>query len=93
MQVTNGDIQLNPNELVQFLSKPSAAFTRDDILRFVEARGVKMLNLRYVADDGKLRNLNFVPSGKAHFESILTAAERVDGSSLFSFIDSGSSDL
>jgi glutamine synthetase len=93
MQAINGDIQLNPNELVQFLNKPSAAFRRDDILRFVEARRIEMLNLRYVADDGKLKTLNFVPSGKAHFESILTAGERVDGSSLFSFIDSGSSDL
>jgi glutamine synthetase len=37
--------------------------------------------------------LNFVPFSRDHLESILTAGERVDGSSLFSFVDSGSSDL
>ncbi|MFO7621044.1 MAG: glutamine synthetase family protein [Bacteroidales bacterium] len=89
----NIDIAMNPNELVQFLKKPSKEFTRDDIVRFVEAKGIGMINFRYVADDGKLKTLNFVPSGKDHLESILTAGERVDGSSLFSFIESGSSDL
>ena len=52
-----------------------------------------MLNFRYVADDGKLKSLNFVPFSRDHLESILTAGERVDGSSLFSFIESGASDL
>lgn len=87
------NIQLNPNELVQFLKKPAHSFTRGDIMRFIEARGIRMLNFRYVADDGKLKSLNFVPSGIDHLESILSAGERVDGSSLFSFIGSGSSDL
>jgi glutamine synthetase len=89
----NDDILMNHNELVQFLKKPSLAFTREDIIRFIEARGIKMLNFRYVADDGKLKSLNFVPFSRGHLESILTAGERVDGSSLFSFIESGSSDL
>ena len=89
----NNEILLNPNELVQFLKKPSQEFTREDIIRFIEAKGIEMLNFRYVADDGKLKTLNFVPYSKDHLESILTAGERVDGSSLFSFIESGSSDL
>jgi glutamine synthetase len=89
----NSDILLNPNELVQFLKKPSHDFTRDDIIRFIEAKGIEMLNFRYVADDGKLKSLNFVPFSRDHLESILTAGERVDGSSLFSFVESGSSDL
>jgi glutamine synthetase len=89
----NNDILLNQNELVQFLKKPSTEFTRDDIIRFIEARRIAMLNFRYVADDGKLKSLNFVPFNRDHLESILTAGERVDGSSLFSFIESGSSDL
>jgi glutamine synthetase len=89
----NADILLNPNELVQFLQKPSQDFTRDDILRFIEAKGISMLNFRYVAEDGKLKALNFVPHNRDHLESILTAGERVDGSSLFSFVGSGSSDL
>ena len=84
---------MNPNELVQFLKKPSLDFTREDIIRFIEAKGISMLNFRYVADDGKLKSLNFVPHSRDHLESILTAGERVDGSSLFSFVESGSSDL
>lgn len=84
---------MNQNDLVQFLKKPSKQFTRDDIMRFMEARGISMLNFRYVADDGRLKSLNFVPFSRDHLESILTAGERVDGSSLFSFIGSGSSDL
>jgi glutamine synthetase len=89
----NNDILMNQNELVQFLKKPSKDFTRDDIIRFIEAKGISMLNFRYVADDGRLKSLNFVPFSRDHLESILTAGERVDGSSLFSFIGSGSSDL
>jgi glutamine synthetase len=89
----NNDILMNPNELVQFLKKPSHDFTREDLIRFIEAKGISMLNFRYVADDGKLKSLNFVPHSRDHLESILTAGERVDGSSLFSFVESGSSDL
>ncbi len=89
----NNDILMNQNELVQFLKKPSKDFTREDIIRFIEAKGIAMLNFRYVADDGKLKSLNFVPFNRDHLESILTAGERVDGSSLFSFIESCASDL
>jgi glutamine synthetase len=89
----NNDILMNQNELVQFLKKQSNDFTRDDIIKFIEAKGIAMVNFRYVADDGKLKSLNFVPFSRDHLESILTAGERVDGSSLFSFIESGSSDI
>ena len=43
-------ISMNPNELVQFLNKPSQDFTRKDIMRFCEERQIKMLNFRYVAE-------------------------------------------
>ncbi len=87
------DVLMNPNELVRFLQKPAKDFTRDDIVRFVEAKGITMINFRYPAEDGKLKTLNFVPYSREHLVSILTAGERVDGSSLFSFVESGSSDL
>jgi glutamine synthetase len=89
----NNEILLNPNELVQFLKKPSQDFNREDIIRFIEAKGISMINFRYVAEDGKLKSLNFVPCSREHLEIILSAGERVDGSSLFSFIEAGSSDL
>ena len=90
---SNNDINLNQNELVQYLKKPAKDFTRDDIIKFIEAKGITMLNFRYVADDGKLKTLNFVPFSRDHLVSILTAGERVDGSSLFPFVNSGASDL
>lgn len=92
MAYTN-DIQMNQNELVRFLKKAAGEFTRDDVIRFIEAKGISMINFRYVSEDGKLKSLNFVPFGRDHLESILTGGERVDGSSLFSFMESGSSDL
>jgi glutamine synthetase len=91
--MTNTEITLNPNELVQYLKKSSRDFSRDDLIRFIEARGVKSINFRYVAEDGKLKALNFVPHNREHLETILSAGERVDGSSLFSFVEAGSSDL
>lgn len=89
----NNEVKLNQNELVQFLKKPASEFTHEDIVKFVEARGISMINFRYVSEDGKMKTLNFVPFSSDHLDSILTGGERVDGSSLFSFMGSGSSDL
>jgi glutamine synthetase len=47
----------------------------------------------YPAGDGRLKTLNFVINNAAYLDAILTCGERVDGSSLFSFIEAGSSDL
>jgi glutamine synthetase len=52
-----------------------------------------MLNFRYVAGDGRLKKLNFVINSKAHLERVLSMGERVDGSSLFPFVQADSSDL
>ena len=41
----------------------------------------------------RLKTLNFVINSLEHLDQILTAGERVDGSSLFSYIDATSSDL
>jgi glutamine synthetase len=84
---------MNPNELVRFLKKPADQFTKKDLINFVEEYEIEMVNFRYVAEDGKLKTLNFIISSKEHLDTILTTGERVDGSSLFSFIEAGSSDL
>jgi len=86
-------IELNPNLLVKYLQKSPKEFTRADIIDFVVNHDIEMLNLRYVAEDGRLKSLNFVINSLEHLEDILTHGERVDGSSLFSFIEAGSSDL
>lgn len=89
----NEFISMNPNPLVQYLNKPSSAFTRADLIRYIEDNNIEMLNFRYVAWDGRLKSLNFIINSRDHLESILTAGERVDGSSLFPFVEAGSSDL
>ena len=83
----------NPNPLVRYLQKPAELFTREDLMKYIEGNQVQQLNFRYVAGDGRLKTLNFVITGHEHLESILTFGERVDGSSLFPFMETASSDL
>lgn len=84
---------LNPNPLVRHLRKPMSAFTRADIIQFIEDHQIEMVNFRYVGGDGRLKALNFVIQNRRHLESLLSSGERVDGSSLFRFLEAGSSDL
>ncbi|HAL65863.1 MAG TPA: glutamine synthetase [Bacteroidales bacterium] len=84
---------LNPNPLVQYLNKPCSEFTKADIIRYVEDNNISMLNFRYVGGDGRPKTLNFVIHDYQHLDTLLSAGERVDGSSLFRNIEAGSSDL
>ncbi len=84
---------MNPNRLVAFLQKPAEEFTKADIINYISANGIEMVNFMYPAGDGRLKTLNFVINNAEYLETILTCGERVDGSSLFSFIEAGSSDL
>jgi glutamine synthetase len=86
-------LERNPNLLVQYLNKPAFAFTKADLINYVENNKVEMVNFRYVGGDGRLKSLNFVINSLQHLDTILSAGERVDGSSLFSHIEAGSSDL
>lgn len=83
----------DPNPLVRYLQKPAELFTREDLIKYMEGNHIQQLNFRYVAGDGRLKTLNFVITGHDHLESILTFGERVDGSSLFAFMETGNSDL
>ena len=91
--MANNELLMNANEVVTFLQKPSTEFTKDDIIRFIRGNEIKMVNLMYPGGDGKLKTLNFVINHLAYLDTILTCGERVDGSSLFPFIQAGSSDL
>ncbi len=84
---------MNPNPVVQYLNKPSTEFTKQDLIRYIEDNDIEMVNFKYAAWDGRLKTLNFIIGSKDHLDNILTAGERVDGSSLFPFIEAGSSDL
>ena len=87
------ELELCPNKLVGFLNKPSKEFTKSDIVRFITENDIQMVNFMYPAGDGRLKTLNFVINNAAYLDAILTCGERVDGSSLFPFIEAGSSDL
>ena len=84
---------MNPNKLVAYLGKPAEEFTKADIVTFIKENGIRMVNFMYPAGDGRLKTLNFVINNASYLDAILTCGERVDGSSLFSFIEAGSSDL
>ena len=87
------ELKLSKNAVVAYLQKAPADFTKADIIDFITTNGIEMVNFMYPAADGRLKTLNFVINNLAYLETILTLGERVDGSSLFPFIEAGSSDL
>ncbi|RHJ91081.1 glutamine synthetase family protein [Parabacteroides bouchesdurhonensis] len=89
----NNELVMNSNSLVESLQKPAAEFTKADIIQYILEKDIHMVNFMYPAGDGRLKTLNFVINNLAYLDAILTCGERVDGSSLFSFIEAGSSDL
>lgn len=89
----NSKVKLCPNKLVQYLGKLPSEFRREDIIRYVNENNIQMINFMYPAGDQRLKTLNFVINSEEYLESILTFGERVDGSSLFPFIEAGNSDL
>lgn len=89
----NEDLKMNANDVVAHLQKPASMLTKADIIRFIEEREIKLVNFLYPAGDGRLKTLNFVINNEAYLDTILTYGERVDGSSLFNFIQADSSDL
>ena len=88
----NQELLMNPNCLVAALEKPAAEFTKADIISFIQKNNIRMVNFMYPAADGRLKTLNFVINNAAYLDAILTCGERVDGSSLFPFIEAGGSD-
>ena len=69
------------------------AQTRAELVQYCMDNAIEVLNFHYCGWDGNLKTLNFVIRDQQHLEELLTAGERVDGSSLFPFIEAGKSDL
>lgn len=86
-------IAMNANPIVRSLQKMPTEFTKADIIGYMKENAVGMLNFMYPGGDGRLKTLNFTVNSEHYLDTILTCGERVDGSSLFSFIQAGSSDL
>ena len=66
---------------------------KEGIVNFVSEKGIKILNLCHIPEDGRLKTLSFSATDKRRVYEILEFGERVDGSSLFSFIEPGKSDI
>lgn len=84
---------MNANCVVEALRKLPREFTKKDIIGYILDNGIRMVNFMYPGGDGRLKTLNFVINDMDYLDTILTCGERVDGSSLFNFIQAGSSDL
>lgn len=92
-KIMKNQLEMNANLLVKHLHKPPSEFTKADVISFIREEEIRMVNFMYPAGDGRLKTLNFVINDLAYLEALLTCGERVDGSSLFTFIEAGSSDL
>lgn len=66
---------------------------REDIVKFVSENNIRILNLCHISEEGRLKTLSFSAADRAKVLEILEFGERVDGSSLFSFIEPGKSDI
>jgi len=85
--------EYNINPLIAQIGKKPSEFTKKDIMDFIVKNDIRLVNFRYAAADGRLKTLNFTVTNLQYLDSILSYGERVDGSSLFPYIDAQSSDL
>ena len=81
------------HELANSIGKMPKDFTKKDIIDFIISQGIRHINFQYPAGDGRIKTLNFVINNAAYLDEILSCGERVDGSSLFPFIEANNSDL
>ncbi len=89
----NKSLEFSSNLLATKINKLPSEFTKKDIMDFIVNEDIRHVNFMYPAGDGRLKTLNFVVTDLAYLDEILTCGERVDGSSLFSFVEASSSDL
>jgi glutamine synthetase len=64
-----------------------------EVARFVSEKGIRIVNLCHVPEDGRLKTVSFSAADEGRLLELLDFGERVDGSSLFSFIEPGQSDI
>lgn len=89
----NESTLLSANRVAAFLRKDPDSFTINDIIKYVTEMDCRMVNFMYPGGDGRLKTLNFYVNSLEYLKTILTCGERVDGSSLFSFVEASNSDL
>lgn len=77
----------------EYLGKERNDLTKEDVVKFIYDNRIELMNFRFVAGDGRLKTFSFVTHNKKHIDRVLSAGERVDGSSVFPGMDPGRSDL
>lgn len=68
-------------------------FTKEDVTKLIQEKDIKIVNLCHIPEDCRLKTLSFTVKNRERLHEILEFGERVDGSSLFSYIDSNKSDI
>jgi glutamine synthetase len=66
---------------------------KEDVLKFILEKNIKILNLCHIPEEGRLKVLSFSTAEKDRISEVLEYGERADGSSLFSFIEPNRSDI
>jgi glutamine synthetase len=66
---------------------------KEGAVKFISEKGIKILNLCHIPEDGHLKTLSFPVTDEKKVHEILEFGERVDGSSLFSYIHPSMSDI
>ena len=67
--------------------------TKEDIIKLVQEKDIKIVNLCHIPQDCRLKTLSFTIKNRERLQDTLEFGERVDGSSLFSYIDPSKSDI
>jgi len=67
--------------------------TKEDIIKLIQEKNIKIINFCHIPEDCCLKTLSFTAKNKERLHEILEFGERVDGSSLFSYIDPSKSDI
>ncbi len=76
------------------VAEAALEFTKkEEIVNFISENAIKILNLCHIPEDGRLKTLSFTATKSEKVYEILDLGERVDGSSLFSSLEPGASDI
>jgi glutamine synthetase len=76
-----------------FLYSSPTFSENDGVVKFIADNNIKILNLCHIPEEGRLKALSFSTTHKGRVHDILEFGERIDGSSLFSSIKPGKSDI
>jgi glutamine synthetase len=88
------DYSTDIRPLVRKIGKPPSQWQRKDLYDLCLKEGIKVVNFRFPALDGKLKELRLPVNNPEYLERLLTAGERVDGSSLYpKLFETSKSDL